>query len=245
MLSQPIPLYLKQAFELLCFNHPYIDLFNYVSCLPLFSMMLLSERIYLWKLSMIVKSLLWLSMWFLLCKLWYKRLRSKYKYNMFIVLWPRTRGSCCLSWLVLWSVWCFLSVFCLLTLHSINPWSCLPSSVFAWGQARSKLGGLIRPFCITILYHNILLFIDIFHIQRWYLCCFLYFCMTGDYWRAHCWSQDSAGKRTVATWWWRQKISWWRLVDVEADCPCAWWLTSPLGTPRGRYDECSGKFSLS
>jgi hypothetical protein len=23
----------------------------------------------------------------------------------------------------------------------------------------------------------------------------------------------------------------------EADCPCAWWITSPLGTPRGRYDE--------
>jgi hypothetical protein len=28
----------------------------------------------------------------------------------------------------------------LLTLHSINLWSCLPSSVFAWGHARSKLG---------------------------------------------------------------------------------------------------------
>jgi hypothetical protein len=47
MLSQPIPFCLKQAFELLCFNHPYVDLFNLVSCLPLFSMMLLSERIYL------------------------------------------------------------------------------------------------------------------------------------------------------------------------------------------------------
>ena len=35
----------------------------------------------------------------------------------------------------------FLSVFCLSTLHSINPWSGLLSSVFAWGQARSKLGG--------------------------------------------------------------------------------------------------------
>jgi hypothetical protein len=29
-------------------------------------------------------------------------------------------------------------------------------------------------------------------------------------------------------------------VDVGANCPCAWWITSPLGTPRGRYDECSG-----
>jgi hypothetical protein len=64
LLSQPIPLYLKQAFELLCFFHPYVDLFNHVYCLPLFSTMLLSERIYLWKLSMIVKRLLWLSLWF-------------------------------------------------------------------------------------------------------------------------------------------------------------------------------------
>jgi hypothetical protein len=24
-----------------------------------------------------------------------------------------------------------------------------------------------------------------------------------------------------------------------ADGPCAWWITSPLGTPRGRYDEYS------
>jgi hypothetical protein len=39
--------------------------------------------------------------------------------------------------------------------------------------------------------------------------------------------------------------SWWRVVDVGAVSPCAWWITSPLGTPRGRYDECSGKFSLS
>jgi hypothetical protein len=36
-----------------------------------------------------------------------------------------------------------------------------------------------------------------------------------------------------------QKISWWRVVDVGANCPCAWWITSPLGTPRGRYDEYS------
>jgi hypothetical protein len=27
----------------------------------------------------------------------------------------------------------------------------------------NMLGSLIRPFCITILYHNLLLFIDIFH----------------------------------------------------------------------------------
>jgi hypothetical protein len=33
---------------------------------------------------------------------------------------------------------------------------------------------------------------------------------------------------------------WWRIVDVGAVSPCAWRMTSPLGTPRGRYDECSG-----
>ena len=34
---------------------------------------------------------------------------------------------------------------------------------------------LIRPICITILYHNLLLFIDIFHIGTQYLCYFIYF----------------------------------------------------------------------
>jgi hypothetical protein len=33
---------------------------------------------------------------------------------------------------------------------------------------------------------------------------------------------------------------WWRVVGEAAVSPCAWWMTSPLGTPRGRYDECSG-----
>jgi hypothetical protein len=30
-----------------------------------------------------------------------------------------------------------------------------------------------------------------------------------------------------------------RVINVGADGPCAWWITSPLGTPRGRYDEYS------
>jgi hypothetical protein len=29
-------------------------------------------------------------------------------------------------------------------------------------------------------------------------------------------------------------------VNVATDSPCAWCMTSPLGTPRGKYDECSG-----
>jgi hypothetical protein len=37
-----------------------------------------------------------------------------------------------------------------------------PSSVRSWPSSSSAQ--LIRPFCITILYHNLLLFIDIFHI---------------------------------------------------------------------------------
>jgi hypothetical protein len=60
-------------------------------------------------------------------------------------------------------MWCFLSVFCLSTLHSINLWSCLPSSVFAWGQARSKLGGwyvhFASLFCIIIYCYSLLYFI--------------------------------------------------------------------------------------
>src|ERR1041384_3488406 len=58
------------------------------------------------------------------------------------------------------------------TLHSLNLWTGLPSSVIAWGQARSKLGELINPKCITILYCNSLLFTDIFHFIVLFLCCF-------------------------------------------------------------------------
>jgi hypothetical protein len=72
MVRQPIPLYLKQTFELLWSNHPYVDFCIHVFYPSLFSMMLLSEWIYIWKLSMTVKRLLWLSTWFLRYKLWYK-----------------------------------------------------------------------------------------------------------------------------------------------------------------------------
>ena len=36
--------------------------------------------------------------------------------------------------------------------------------------------------CITILYHNLLLFMDIFHIRVQYLCYFILFCMFDDCW---------------------------------------------------------------
>ena len=48
------------------------------------------------------------------------------------------------------------------------------------GHIRDKrslsLGELIRPFCITILYVNSPLFIDIFHVRALYLCYFIVFC---------------------------------------------------------------------
>jgi hypothetical protein len=61
-------------------------------------------------------------------------------------------------------MWCFLSVFLLSTLHSINLWSYLPSLVFAWGQARSKLGGdwyvhFASLFCIIIYSYSLIYFI--------------------------------------------------------------------------------------
>ena len=54
---------------------------------------------------------------------------------------------------------------------------------------------VIRPICITILYYNLPLFIDIFHIKRCYLCLFICFCMLDDSWRMNCRSQDSDGKK--------------------------------------------------
>jgi hypothetical protein len=77
MLIQPISLYLKQAFELLCFTHSYVDPFNHVYYLLLISTMLLSEGIYLWKLSMNAKSLFRWAYGFCYISSVLKRLHSK------------------------------------------------------------------------------------------------------------------------------------------------------------------------
>src|SRR3954464_10082255 len=61
----------------------------------------------------------------------------------------------------------------------------------------SEICYLIRPICITILYHNFPLFIDIFHFKRCYLCLFICFCKLDDSWRMNCRSQDSDGKNGV------------------------------------------------
>ena len=58
---------------------------------------------------------------------------------------------------------------------------------------------LIRPFCITILHHNLSLFIDIFHIMMQYLCYFILICMFDNYWRCITRSLESAGKVPVKT----------------------------------------------
>src|SRR4051812_2818307 len=50
-------------------------------------------------------------------------------------------------------------------LHSQNSCTGLPSSVIAWGQARSKLGGVDTSKKHHYLYIDFTLFIDIFHFK--------------------------------------------------------------------------------
>src|SRR3954463_16204945 len=80
------------------------------------------------------------------------------------------------------------------TLHSINLWTCLLSSVFSWGQAKSKLGGVDTP---NFIYHNLPLFIDICLIMRYYLWLFICLCMLDDSWRMDSRSLDSDGKEGI------------------------------------------------
>src|SRR4051812_39803645 len=61
----------------------------------------------------------------------------------------------------------------------------------------TKREHVIRPIYITILYHNLPLFIDICLIMRYYLWIFHCFCMLDDSWRMDCQSMDSDGKRGV------------------------------------------------
>ena len=85
--------------------------------------------------------------------------------------------------------------------------SCFLSSDFAWGQARSKLGGLLHAFCITILYANSPLFADIFLIRVLYLCYFVVFCVLQFYktnlsesefsWKKHLSDGISSGRQKI------------------------------------------------
>src|SRR3954470_8860884 len=95
---------------------------------------------------------------------------------------------------------CFLyvkqtNVFqCMLFLIFVCSLSCCMHSYFVL-LLELHLSCMIRPICITILYHNLPLFIDICLIMRYYLCLFLCFCMFDDSWRMNCRSQVSDGKR--------------------------------------------------
>jgi hypothetical protein len=190
MLSQPIPLYLKQAFEFLWNNHPYVDFCNHVFYPALFSMMLLSEWIYLWKLSMTVKRLLWLSMLFLQYKLWYKG--SDQNISTICLLFSDQEQRFAITnhdFLCAPLLW----LLCLLQVKLykgklLSIMTCVLTSVillvrilfidtllhklvvmftefsFAWGQARSKLGGswyvhFASLFYIIIYYYSLIYFI--------------------------------------------------------------------------------------
>ena len=61
-----------------------------------------------------------------------------------------------------------------------------------------SLGELIRPICITILYHNLPLFIDIYIIMTYCLCLFHCLWMLDDSWRMDCRSLDSDGKEGIS-----------------------------------------------
>ena len=62
--------------------------------------------------------------------------------------------------------------FILWTPLSLNMWSWLLILAFASGQARSKIGELIRPFCITFLCWYLLHYGLLFHFMVKFLCLF-------------------------------------------------------------------------
>ena len=62
--------------------------------------------------------------------------------------------------------------FILSTPLSLNMWKYFSISAFAWGQARSKLGGVDIGFCIMLLYWCLLHYGLLLHIMSQYLCLF-------------------------------------------------------------------------
>ena len=62
--------------------------------------------------------------------------------------------------------------FILSTPLPLHMWTYLSLSASAWGQARSKLGELIRPFCIMLLCRYLLHYGLLLHIMSQYLCLF-------------------------------------------------------------------------
>ena len=60
-------------------------------------------------------------------------------------------------------MWCFLSVFCLSTLQSINLWSCLVNSALLGDKRGLSLGGvdtsILHHYFYIIIYYYLLIFI--------------------------------------------------------------------------------------
>ena len=154
--SKPTSSLSPSSIELLCFKHSYDDLFNHVLYLPCLHKTLI-YWVLLWRPS------LWktfLSKEYSRCENFFKKLfvqlfvRCSLTKNkvcqfqlwfIFMHLYCDSCNCCKLSYIlvsllssmscVMVSVMLLVRIL-LLTLHSINLWPCLLSSVFAWGQAK-------------------------------------------------------------------------------------------------------------
>ena len=76
--------------------------------------------------------------------------------------------DCCLGCLSLVDkLWCFLSVFYLSTLHSLNLWTGLPSSVITWGLLTPVFGTTMNLYNMTsneeVLYMKKLGIVDVYN----------------------------------------------------------------------------------
>src|SRR3954467_3714205 len=82
---------------------------------------------------------------------------------------------------------------------------------------------MIRPICITFLYHNLALFVDICLIMRYYLWLFICLCMLDDSWRMDCRSLDSDGKEGVSVQFredQKNTIKIWKRIILPEDKGC-------------------------
>ena len=104
----------------------------------------------------------------------------------------------------------FMHVFCFIdTSLSLNMWSWLSISAFAWEQARSKLGELICPFCIMFYYCYLLCFWSLFHLTIQFLCLFSLIlqvsheegdCRQLEFWTGKGWNRDSYSVQLQMSW---------------------------------------------
>ena len=112
------------------------------------------------------------------------------------------RIGCCFEYICVEKV--NIDVSCsyslLSTLHSINLWSCLPSLVFAWGQAESKLGGVDTFHFASLFFIIIYLYSLINFVLGYFTYVILpFFCMFCIFGRFICQSSESARKVPIKT----------------------------------------------